>query len=255
MTDRNDQDRLKDQNADINDQLDDEIDDDAEEIEAYCVKCKHKVVMESPEAVWTSKGMPGTRGTCPDCGTTVFRMGQTAAHREMVRPAAVRVEGNTKIATSGGRKRAQPATYINYAQPDAEFAARLAQDLENAGIHTWIDSGQTSSQEVKWAGGVHPALKDSVQMVVVLSPSAKDADELTKAWNFFKTQKKPIVLALTAAVDVPDPLRRSARFDFSSNYKACLSAVVTCSQRLTDSADQVVCDSSNKAIYSHCCQP
>src|SRR5438552_2203630 len=88
ITDRNDQDRLKDQNADINDQLDDEIDDEAEEIEAYCVKCKHKVVMEDPEAVWTSKGMPGTRGTCPDCGTTVFRMGQTAAHREMVRPAA-----------------------------------------------------------------------------------------------------------------------------------------------------------------------
>jgi hypothetical protein len=217
MTDRNDQ-------ANLENQLDDKLNDfdeleEAEEIEAYCVKCKHKVVMEEPDAVWTSKGMPGTRGTCPDCGTTVFRMGQTAAHREMVRPAAVRVEGNVKIATSGGRKRAQPATYINYAPSDAEFAARLAQDLENAGVHTWIDVGQVGTQDVKWAGGVHPALKDSVRMVVVLSPSGKDAEELTKAWTFFKSQKKPIVLALTTPVDVPDPIRRSPRFDFSADYK------------------------------------
>jgi hypothetical protein len=191
---------------------------DEEVIEAYCVKCKRMVEMSSPEAVWTSKGTPGTRGVCPDCGTTVFRMGKTAAHQALVRPAAVRVEGAVKIAT-GGRKRAQPATYINYSQPDAEFAAKLATDLENAGIHTWIDISQSTPQDVKWAGGVHPALKDSVQMVVVMSPGGKDSEGLTKAWTFFKTQKKPIVLALTSPVEVPDPLRRNPRFDFSSDYK------------------------------------
>src|SRR5215831_16321251 len=86
--------------------------------EAFCVRCKHMVEMESPEPVWTSKGTPGTRGICPDCGTTVFRMGKTEAHDTLVRPAAVRVEGGVKIATSGGRKKAQPATYINYANAD-----------------------------------------------------------------------------------------------------------------------------------------
>ncbi len=189
-----------------------------EPVEAYCVRCKRMVEMEDAEAVWTSKGTPGTRGVCPDCGTTVFRMGRTDAHNEMVRPAAVRVDGSVKIATSGGRKRAQPATYINYAGADSEFAAKLAADLENAGIHTWIDSGQDGSQEVKWAGGVHPALKDSARMVVVLSPGGKDSVALEKAWQFFKSQKKPIVLALLGSVDVPDPLRRSPRFDFSGNY-------------------------------------
>src|ERR1043165_8626016 len=92
----------------------------AEPIEAYCVKCRHMVEMESPEAVWTSKGTPGTRGVCPDCGTTVFRMGKTPAHDKLVRPAAVRVEGGVKVVTNGGRKRAQPATYINFASADEE---------------------------------------------------------------------------------------------------------------------------------------
>ncbi len=203
------------------DNVQNELEDDEDElepIEAYCVKCKQMVEMLDPEPVWTSKGTPGTRGTCPNCGTTVFRMGKTEAHNKLVRPAAVRVEGGVKVTTSGGRKRAQPATYINYTFADSEFANKLAADLENAGVHTWIDNQQTTSQEVKWAGGVHPALKDSVQMVVVMSPASKDADSLTKAWTFFKSQKKPIVLALTDTLEVPDSLRRNPRFDFSSDY-------------------------------------
>ncbi len=201
----------------VQNELEDD-DDELEPIEAYCVKCNQMVEMLDPEPVWTSKGTPGTRGTCPNCGTTVFRMGKTEAHNKLVRPAAVRVEGGVKVTTSGGRKRAQPATYINYTFADSEFANKLAADLENAGVHTWIDNQQTTSQEVKWAGGVHPALKDSVQMVVVMSPASKDADSLTKAWAFFKSQKKPIVLALTDNMEVPDPLRRNPRFDFSSDY-------------------------------------
>jgi hypothetical protein len=215
MSETNEQDQLKALSIEDHDD-----DDEPEVIEAYCVKCKHMVEMENPEAVWTSKGTPGTRGTCPECGTTIFRMGKTEAHAKLVRPAAVKVEGSVKIATSGGRKKAQPATYINYANADAEFASRLATDLENAGVHTWIDTGQSGTQDVKWAGGVHPALKDSVRMVAVISPTAKDANAFTEAWTFFKAQKKPIVLALMGAVEVPDALRRSPRFDFSDDYKS-----------------------------------
>ncbi|HVO71415.1 MAG TPA: TIR domain-containing protein [Aggregatilineaceae bacterium] len=217
----------------IVDDLEDELDEDEDDldkdvgIEAYCVKCKTKVTMDNPEPVWTSKGTPGTRGTCPQCGTIVFRMGKTPAHDALVRPAAVKVEGNVKIATAGGRKRAQPATYINHAPADSEFARKLATDLENAGVHTWIDTGEPAPKNVKWAGGVHPALKDSARMVVVLSPTGKDNADLTKAWTFFKTQKKPIVVAMTATVEVPDPLRRSPRFDFSADYKAALRQLMS----------------------------
>jgi hypothetical protein len=209
---------------DLNDEENEQ--DENDPIEAYCVKCKQMVEMEDAEPVWTSKGTPGTRGVCADCGTTVFRMGRTEAHSQLVRPAAVRVEGG-KIATAGGRKRAQPATYINYAGVDAEFAAKLAADLENAGIHTWIDAGPNASQDVKWAGGVHPALKDSTRMVVVLSPDGKDSATLAKSWQFFKSEKKPIVLALLGTVEVPDPLRRNPRFDFSQDYKSAFRQILS----------------------------
>ncbi|MFM8322450.1 MAG: DUF5679 domain-containing protein, partial [Chloroflexota bacterium] len=48
-------------------------------MEAYCVKCKTKREMNQPQAVFTNSGAPATRGVCPECGTTLFRMGRTEA--------------------------------------------------------------------------------------------------------------------------------------------------------------------------------
>jgi DNA topoisomerase-1 len=55
-------------------------------VEAYCVKCKTKREIGDPQAVFTDHGTPATRGKCPECGTTMFRMGATEAHAGMVRP-------------------------------------------------------------------------------------------------------------------------------------------------------------------------
>lgn len=45
-------------------------------VEAYCVKCKAKREMKDPEAVTMKNGKPATKGTCPECGTKVFRIGK-----------------------------------------------------------------------------------------------------------------------------------------------------------------------------------
>src|SRR6476659_8244670 len=58
----------------------------SEPIQAYCVKCKTKREMLNPEAVYTQTGTPGTKGTCPVCGTTLFRMGATDAHANLIKP-------------------------------------------------------------------------------------------------------------------------------------------------------------------------
>jgi len=195
-------------------------DPDPDETEAYCVRCRTNVVMSTPEAVWTSKGTPGTRGECPICGTTVFRMGMTPAHDKLVRPASVRVEAPTRVkGANSKRKKGIPATYIAYAPANAEFARKLAADLETAGVHTWLHTVEEQAG-VKWAGGVHPALKDSAKMVVVLSAAALEDGTVRAAWQFFRAAKKPILIAqVEAAAEVPDPLRRSARTLFDTDYQ------------------------------------
>ncbi len=42
---------------------------------AYCVKCKKKVEMKDPVESLTKRGTKIAKGTCPDCGTKVNRMG------------------------------------------------------------------------------------------------------------------------------------------------------------------------------------
>ena len=44
-------------------------------IEAYCMKCKAKKIMENPEQGTTKNGKPIAKGKCPDCGSTICRIG------------------------------------------------------------------------------------------------------------------------------------------------------------------------------------
>ena len=56
-------------------------------MEAYCVKCKTKREIVDPQAVFTKSGTPATRGVCPICNTTLFRMGKTPAHQGLQPPS------------------------------------------------------------------------------------------------------------------------------------------------------------------------
>jgi hypothetical protein len=44
-------------------------------IQGYCVKDKKMVDIKNPEAYLMKNNRPAMRGTCPDCGTKVFRIG------------------------------------------------------------------------------------------------------------------------------------------------------------------------------------
>jgi RNase P subunit RPR2 len=46
-------------------------------MQAYCVKCRTKREMSNPRAVRMKNGKPATQGTCPRCGTKMFRIGQS----------------------------------------------------------------------------------------------------------------------------------------------------------------------------------
>jgi RNase P subunit RPR2 len=45
--------------------------------EAYCVKCREKREMENEEEVTMKNGRPAVQGTCPVCGTKLFRIKST----------------------------------------------------------------------------------------------------------------------------------------------------------------------------------
>jgi DNA topoisomerase-1 len=59
-----------------------------EPILGYCVKCREKREIASPQAVFLGgQHRPATKGVCPECGTNITRFGRTPAH-EGLDPAA-----------------------------------------------------------------------------------------------------------------------------------------------------------------------
>jgi hypothetical protein len=196
---------------------------DIDELEAYCMTCRQKTPVANPEPIWTRRGAPGTRGTCAECGTTVFVMGWTNAHARLKRPEPVRV---SEGAPRGGRKIPHDVTYINYSVSDVDFVTRLAEDLNRIGIQTWL--AESNVKGVQWATGVHPALVECKHMIVVLSSFGIKATNVTEALDYFLETGKPIVVVqVEQDAEVPDELRRKPRFDFSGdNYKSAFRELV-----------------------------
>jgi hypothetical protein len=195
---------------DDDDFLDEEQDDEIHE--AYCVRCRETIEMEDPEPVWTRKGLPATRGICPSCGGIVFRLGKTAAHMALSRPSAVKVAQNTHA------KLPQETIYLAYAPSDELLAEQIAADLQKMGVACWLH--EADPDPVKWAGGVHPALKECARMILLLSPAALEVETVEAAWRFFKDKNKPILIAQAERADPPDAIRRKPRFDFAADYKS-----------------------------------
>lgn len=201
--------------------MSDTYEDEFDPIEGYCMSCRDTVEIENAQAVWTRKGQPATRGECPICGGTVFRMGKTDMHREMQRPEPV-------VIGHAGDKRTAPklerdTVYLNYAAADETIAQQLAADLEKSGIAVWLHD---ADDNVHWSSGVHPALKECGNMLYVLSSAALEDEHVKSAWEFFRESRKPIVIAQIDPLDPPDGIRRSPRFDLSSDYKPALREIV-----------------------------
>ena len=67
-------------------------------MQAYCVKCKTKREMKDSRPVFTINGTPGTQGTCPVCGTKMFKMGHTPAHEGLDPAEHITARAREKLA-------------------------------------------------------------------------------------------------------------------------------------------------------------
>ena len=56
-------------------------------VEGYCVKCRAKREIQEASAEFNAAGAPVTKGKCPVCGTSIFRIGKTEAHASLTPPA------------------------------------------------------------------------------------------------------------------------------------------------------------------------
>ena len=119
-----------------------------EPIEGYCMRCRESVEIESAQPVWTRNGMPATRGECPICAGTVFRMGRNSSTwTTKNRPSAVHIGDENK---RNRPKLARDTVYVTYANHDESIAQQIAADLEKTGIAVWLHEHGKRHQLGEW---------------------------------------------------------------------------------------------------------
>lgn len=45
-------------------------------MQGYCVKCRLRREIKDAKSITMKNGRPATQGTCPNCGTKMFRIGK-----------------------------------------------------------------------------------------------------------------------------------------------------------------------------------
>lgn len=74
----------------------------AEEIKAYCMKCKAERVVQNVQIVMTKNGRPAANGVCPVCGTKMFKFLPSSYKASVVSaPVAPTAQTPTEPATEG----------------------------------------------------------------------------------------------------------------------------------------------------------
>lgn len=59
----------------------------------YCVKCKASREIKDAKAITMKNGRPATQGTCPVCGTKIFKIGASEPGTPTAEPASPAAHG------------------------------------------------------------------------------------------------------------------------------------------------------------------
>jgi DNA topoisomerase-1 len=175
------------------------------ELQAYCVKCKTKREIASPQPTYTSKGTPQVKGTCPVCGTALFRMGATEAHATLPKPV---IEPKPKTAakkrTASGRKSSAAKTTAskNGKKPAKTASKAAARSKTPIGKLVIVESPAKARSVGQFLGKgyVVKASKGHVRDLLVSQLSVDVQNNFEPKYRIIN-DKREVVKELTDAVD------------------------------------------------------
>jgi hypothetical protein len=120
----------------------------------------------------------------------------------------------------------QPVTFICYSHEDAAFARKLAQDLRNKGARVWMDKLDIRPGQ-PYRKKIDEALRSCDRMIVIVSPSSVESDEVTSEYTSFLKRKKAVIPVLYKECEMPYRLDTFEYADFlSQEYEEAMEELL-----------------------------
>jgi hypothetical protein len=123
-------------------------------------------------------------------------------------------------------------TFFSYARDDSKFALRLGEDLRAAGVSIWLDQLDIEPGQ-RWDRAVQSALVSCPRMLVVLSPSSVESDNVMDEVSFALEKKKTVIPVLWRDCEIPFRLRRVQYIDCRVEYDRGLKRLLDTLAALT----------------------
>jgi TIR domain len=117
-------------------------------------------------------------------------------------------------------------TFVSYAREDSTFALHLAADLKAKGANVWLDQLDIKPGR-QWDREVEAALTLCSEMLVILSPTAIDSNNVMDEVAFALEERKTVIPILHRECKLPFRLRRLQYIDVRSDYKQGLQALLS----------------------------
>jgi len=112
--------------------------------------------------------------------------------------------------------------FISYSRVDSEFVLRLVRDLRTLHIELWFDQIDIPPG-ANWDDEIERALDQAKIMIVVLSESSGQSQNVRNEIGHALDQGKQIVPVLLSKGTVPLRITRLQREDFSGDYQTALA--------------------------------
>jgi len=105
--------------------------------------------------------------------------------------------------------------FICYSRMDEEFVLKLAKNLKLQGVPVWLDQWDIPIG-ANWNRTIERALNECTGILVVLSPSSVDSDEVQSEWLSALDEKKFVVPILYQPCRIPFRLKLIQYIDYTS---------------------------------------
>ena len=105
--------------------------------------------------------------------------------------------------------------FICYSRKDENFVLKLATNLKSRGVPVWLDQWDIPSG-ANWNRTIEAALNECTHLLLVLSPSSVESDEVQSEWLAALNEKKVVVPILYQACRMPFRLKPIQYIDFAS---------------------------------------
>lgn len=119
-----------------------------------------------------------------------------------------------------------PPIFISYSRQDLPFVKKLTTDLKRQRFNTWLDIHQIDPG-LSWSRQVGAALDHCKLMLLILSPSSLESENVDDEWNYYLDNKKPVIPVLYQPCQMPFRLHKLQYINFANqDYGLALNRLV-----------------------------